>query len=244
MQSTFNLRRFGLLLRYDLHRCHPRYGEVGRTIISGIMFPTLMVLVQLLMRGELYEGSAMVVYRLCLAVGYPIGMAVIQHFQLYPQVAKPGKGIYFALLPASKSEKYLSMLLMTLVVMPAITILGALALDTLLALFHVGPWQEFFWQHEVDWTINPWIAANIAVAAALPAVVAIWINTIRSKWITLLAFLAWLLWLVVSVASMVALLRWHTNKFDTLLGIAFGIQLLALVAAIVFGRRRMDRMTY
>lgn len=244
MQTTFNLRRFGKLLRHDLLRCRPRYGQVGGTIIGGMLFPTLMVLVQFLMGREEYSGQSLAMYRLLLAILYPLGMSVIQPFQLYSQVAKPGQGIYYALLPASKSEKYWCMLLMTLVVVPVITMIGALALDTLLALFHVGPWQQFFWQFEVGHPVNPWLVANAVVAAALPVVVAIWLNAFRGKWVAMVAFVAWMIWLAVCVASLIVCSKWHSNKFDTLLGIAFGIQVVLLVAAIVLGRRRMDRLTY
>ena len=56
------------------------------------------------------------------------------------------EGIYFAMLPASKLEKYLSMLLFTIVVCPLLCFLGGMVLDYFLTLLPFGPYNKWLWQ--------------------------------------------------------------------------------------------------
>ena len=84
MQSTFNLRRFGKLVRHNLQVLDPRYSTVGGSLVSAPLFPVLMVLMQLLMgMGSTNYGEPL--YRLLLAVGFPFMMSFTLPGQLYPR---------------------------------------------------------------------------------------------------------------------------------------------------------------
>ena len=248
MQSTFNLRRFGLLLRHDLHLCRPGYGEMFATILGGMLFPTFMVLVQWI-TGYGSIDAASPLYRLLITVGYSCAMGFAIPSQLYFQVAGKGKGrgkrrnsgVYYALLPASKGEKYWVMFLMSLLVVPVFIITGALMLDTLLALFHVGPWQQFFWQiGPIKYPINPWFTANLVAFEVLAVAVALWVNAIRNNWITLVAVLILFGLMFLVVAGSLALVV----EFAPFQVAIFALQLVMLAAAILLGRRRLNRITY
>ena len=56
------------------------------------------------------------------------------------------EGIYFAMLPASKLEKYLSMLLFTIVICPLLCFVGSMVLDYFLTLLPFGPYRRWLWQ--------------------------------------------------------------------------------------------------
>ena len=60
-----------------------------------------------------------------------------------------GEGIYYAMLPASKMEKFCSALLFSLIICPLAVYLGGMALDVFLTALPFGPWQDWLWQGEM-----------------------------------------------------------------------------------------------
>ena len=242
MQSTFNLRRFGRLVRHDLQLLDPRYSVQGASMLSAVLFPVMMVVMQTLLGYESNAGSPF--YRLLLAVGFPLFWGLQLPANIFFRADKKNRGLYFALLPASKCEKYWSMFIVSLVVVPAVLTLGTLLLDTLLALFRIGPWQQFAWQ--VGPLIHPvpyWMLLLVLMLPPLAVVSAIWTATFRSKAQAFLGLMALVLWLGASVGTMFAL--WGRPTVPQWIPPAILALQLALFALVVFlGRRRLDRMTY
>lgn len=241
-QSTFNLRRFLRLVRHDLQLCDPRYSVQGASMLSAVLFPVLMVVMQTLLSNESNAGEPL--YRLLLAVNFPIFWGLTLPANIFFHADKKDRGAYFALLPASKCEKYWSMFLVSLVIVPAVLVVGSLAVDTLVALFRVGPWQRFFWQ--VGPLVHPfplWFAPIVAALAVLAVAVSIWIASFRSKALAATALIAFFLWLGASVGTMVVL--WDKSSAPQWLLPAFFLVQLAMAALMVFvGRRRLDRLEY
>ena len=247
MKDAFDMRRFLRLVRHDLQLLHPRYSTQGASMLSAVLFPVMMVIVMTLV-GDDPELHSSPLYRLLLCLGFPLFHSVTIPYStisLQQEKGKKNRGIYFALLPASKCEKYWSMFIVSLVVVPAVLVFGSLLLDTLLALFRIGPWQQFAWQ--IGPLIHPvpyWMPLLVLVLPLVAVAFAIWTATFRSK---ALAFFGWmmalLLWLGASVGTMFAL--WGRPTVPQWIPPAILALQLALFALVVFlGRRRLDRMAY
>ena len=246
MQSTFNLRRFGRLVRHDLQLLHPRYSTQGASMLSAVLFPVMMVIVMTLF-GDDPELHSSPLYRLLLCLGFPLFHSVTIPYStisLQQEKGKKNRGIYFALLPASKCEKYWSMFIVSLVVVPTVLTLGSLLLDTLLALFRIGPWQQFAWQIEpMHRPITPWIPRNAVAMLLSVMAAAIWAGTFRNKVASAAVWIAILAWSVFS--SLGLLLLWgEMGMGDTALAAFFVAQFLLFALMAFVGRRRLDRLAY
>ena len=84
--------------------------------------------------------------RWCFIAGSVLLAAIVSPSRMYRTCNLQKEGIYFAMLPASKLEKYLSMLLFTIVVCPLLCFLGGMVLDYLLTLLPFGPYRKWLWQ--------------------------------------------------------------------------------------------------
>lgn len=72
--------------------------------------------------------------------------SIVTPSRLYRTCNLQKEGIYFAMLPASKLEKYLSMTLFSVLVCPLMCLVGSIALDYLLTLLPFGPYGKWLWQ--------------------------------------------------------------------------------------------------
>ena len=75
--------------------------------------------------------------------------AIMAPSRMYRTWNLHGEGIYYAMLPASKAEKFCSALLFSLIVCPLAVYLGSVVLDMFLTALPFGPWQEWIWQGEM-----------------------------------------------------------------------------------------------
>ena len=75
--------------------------------------------------------------------------AIMAPSRMYRTWNLHGEGIYYAMLPASKAEKFCSALLFSLIVCPLAVYLGSMVLDMFLTVVPFGPWQEWIWQGEM-----------------------------------------------------------------------------------------------
>ncbi|MBR2959148.1 MAG: hypothetical protein IKC19_05930 [Bacteroidales bacterium] len=75
--------------------------------------------------------------------------AIMAPSRMYRTWNLRNEGIYYAMLPASKAEKFCSALLFSLIVCPLAVYLGSLVLDVFLTVVSFGPWQEWIWQGEM-----------------------------------------------------------------------------------------------
>jgi hypothetical protein len=90
--------------------------------------------------------------------------AIMAPSRMYRTWNLRNEGIYYAMLPASKAEKFCSALLFSLVVCPLAVYLGSLVLDVFLTVVPFGPWQEWIWQGEMGFPFTFNIAALNEVA--------------------------------------------------------------------------------
>ena len=139
MNNTFNINRFGKILKHDGLNFFPNI-ILALAIIWAI--PVIVFLFTSLMPSDettqLYDPFS----RIDIISTLSTIVLIIAPARLYKTCNDPRKGIVYATLPASTLEKFLSMVFYCVIVTPIIYIVGALAIDTFLALFN-GPYEGF-----------------------------------------------------------------------------------------------------
>ena len=139
MNNTFNINRFGKVLKHDGLNFFPNI-ILALAIIWAI--PVIMYLFTCLMptddTNQIYSPFS----RIDLISTLSTIVLIIAPARLYRYCNDPRKGIGYAMLPASTLEKFLSMVFYCIIVTPIIYIAGALAIDSILAIFH-GPYEGF-----------------------------------------------------------------------------------------------------
>ncbi len=139
MNNTFNINRFGKILKHDGLNFFPNI-ILALAIIWAI--PVIVFLFTSLMPSDettqLYDPFS----RIDIISTLSTIVLIIAPARLYKTCNDPRKGIVYAMLPASTLEKFLSMVFYCVIVTPIIYIVGALAIDTILALLN-GPYEGF-----------------------------------------------------------------------------------------------------
>ena len=264
MSQTFDIKRFGKVLAYDIRRLSPRNfrsgertGNMGINIISFAFMPVVISLVTILMGEQ--------------AAGVPVW--VRWYILLYNAVNQKMGGSYYAMLPASKLEKYLSMLLMTLVICPLLTFCGAFVVDTLITFLPLHVNEGYLWQTDSllgHFGINPYegLPAIYSVRAYMVAIfgyilfamAVVFGNTLFRKSKTMLCLFG--IGFVVSVVSvlvtawLVADLGIEIDLADRVMNVAtgsiygwvnnigLGMQVLLITLLVYYSGRRIKRMGY
>lgn len=139
MNNTFNINRFGKILKHDGLNFFPNI-ILALAIIWAI--PVIIYLFTSLMptneTNQMYSPFS----RVDLISTLSTIVLIIAPARLYRHCNDPRKGIVYAMLPASTLEKFLSMVIYCVIVTPIIYVAGALAIDSILAIFH-GPYEGF-----------------------------------------------------------------------------------------------------
>ena len=141
MNNTFDWNRFCKVVHKDLRNLWPSFGT---TMLILVALPFALWLLLLVLGGSDISMPADV--RLMIIEYLAMFAALMAPSRLYRTWNLRGEGIYFAMLPASKLEKFVSALIYCLVVCPLAVYLGGLALDMVLTALPVGSWQSWIWQ--------------------------------------------------------------------------------------------------
>ena len=136
MNNTFDCKRFGKLFSRDFRNIWPSF---GLTMLIISLMPLAFWLSCMVGFGDLtiLPGTR----RKMLGITVLLTL-MLAPSRLYKTCNLPQRGIYFAMLPASKLEKYLSMLLHCGAVCPLMVLAGGFVLDYLLSLFPFGPYTQ------------------------------------------------------------------------------------------------------
>jgi len=139
MNNTFNIQRFGKILKHDGLNFFPNF-ILSLAILWSI--PVVIYLFTALMptdgTKQIYDAMSRVnVIDALLKIAIIIAPAI-----LYKTCNDSRKGIGYAMLPASTLEKFLSMVIFCVIVTPIVYIAGALAIDSILAIIN-GPYDGF-----------------------------------------------------------------------------------------------------
>ncbi len=129
MNKTFDIKRFGNVLRHDAMSYLQNFGW---TLVVLLAIP---ILIWFILYINMDDIEAVVNYE---RYGFLLVLAIIAMIlapsRLYKNANDSRKGIQFAMLPASNLEKFLSMSIYCLVVTPLLYLVGAVAIDCILTL--------------------------------------------------------------------------------------------------------------
>lgn len=139
MNTNFDWNRFGRLVAKDFRNIWPLFGP---TMLVITLLPLAIWLFVSLISNPTGIEELPVFARWCFLYGSVMLTAIMAPSRLYKTCNLHHKGIYFAMLPASKLEKFLSMLLMTLVVCPLMVFCGSIVLDYILYIIPFGPYNS------------------------------------------------------------------------------------------------------
>ena len=139
MNNTFNINRFGKILKHDGLNFFP---NLILTLAILWAIPVIIYLFAALMPTEETKDAFDAMSRIDLISTLTSIALIIAPARLYRHCNDSRKGIGYAMLPASTLEKFLSMVFYCVVVTPIIYVAGALAIDSILALFQ-GPYEGF-----------------------------------------------------------------------------------------------------
>lgn len=238
MSQSFDIKRFGKLLRHDVRLCLPHHSTFGSTLISELASVPMLTLFMSL-TGEEHGAS----YRLTMIVLLSIVMATQLPMQIHANIGQKKKrgDIYFAMLPASKLEKYLSIATLTIVLIPIVLLTANLALDSLLTAVHIPFYNIYLWQAKILDQLTLPMYCNCLLALIATGLGFIFLNTVSSKgWRSLLYFILWL-WLMGFTMSSAFL---GEAKFAVLLWCMVGVQIVFAVLIAWLGWNKMNKMGY
>ena len=139
MNNTLNINRFGKILKHDGLNFFP---NLILTLAILWAIPVIVYLFAALMPTNDTKDAFDAFSRVDLISTLANIAIIIAPARLYRYCNDSRKGIGYAMLPASTLEKFLSMIIYCVIVTPIIYVAGALAIDSILALFH-GPYEGF-----------------------------------------------------------------------------------------------------
>lgn len=237
MNNTFDIQRFGIMLRHDVRRFSPSYGVVGPMIISLVLFVPLMTFIDGVTGMMDVDAS----YRLAMMTLITLFEAASLPIQLYANTdrKKRNSGIYYAMLPASKLEKYLSIAVLSLVLVPVAVMTVNVAIDTILVAVHAPYYSQYLWQSGlVGWLTLP-VLGNCLLVFIGATLGFIFANGIKSSgWRNIVSFLLWV-WLIGGMIPPVFL---DGIPYAVWIVVAVNALLTALMAIISWNK--MKKMAY
>lgn len=133
MNNTFSISRFGRYFKYDFKRWVSTYGPTLLLMSAApLILYTLTVVYSLLFAGE--WGTPGETTRILIACMVTFVMILTYPSSVYGYVTEKRAGSTFVLMPASVFEKFLSMILNTVVVVPLAFGLVYLSIDGIICL--------------------------------------------------------------------------------------------------------------
>lgn len=143
MDNTFKISRFGKYFVYDLKR---QWKNLGMLMLIFALFPIIFYMIYMFF-AAMFDGGLMKIF-IGLEIDGPAGgtrfgvFAVMSTIfvmlfpsRAYGEITDKAKGSEWLMLPASRLEKYVSMMLVTLLVIPIMYIVVYLLSDGLVCLF-------------------------------------------------------------------------------------------------------------
>ena len=135
MNDSFSFERFGKVLKMDFGNYVQSFGI---SMLVLCLTPVALWIISILGKFPVdieVRGSFMVTL---------IGLAtILVPEKIYGHVNQPREGVGFAMLPATSSEKFFSMLVWCSLVTPLVCALGLYLVDTLLTVLPFGGFKEY-----------------------------------------------------------------------------------------------------
>ena len=143
MNNTFDWTRFCKVVRKDFNNI---WRNAGTSLLIITLLPLGAWLFWWALSGVKDLPAIVPEVRWIFIAGVIYLSMMVTPSRMHRTCSLQKEGIYFAMLPASKLEKYLSMLLLTIVVCPLLCFLGGMVLDYFLTLLPFGPYNKWLWQ--------------------------------------------------------------------------------------------------
>ena len=186
MKDIFDFKRFGKYFVSDFKGCVANYGLSLITISMLLYLICYVVTVSFgLIMNQGWEGLGLGT-RATLFVIAMITLVITMPVKCYGKITEKQSGSFFLTLPVSRLEKFVSMLLMTIVVPPVIGTALYLGLDALVCLFDKTCGNNLVSEMQDLATIIMNIPEEAAMEAALgetPENVAKFIKEITCPWL-------------------------------------------------------------
>lgn len=142
MNNKFDWNRFCKVVNKDFHNLWPMFGTT-MLILAALPFSVWLLLLVLGQGDNVHMPPDV---RLIIIEGLAMIAAMMAPSRMYRTWNLRNEGIYYAMLPASKLEKFCSSLLYTLIICPLAVYLGGMLLDMFLTALPFGSWHEWLWQ--------------------------------------------------------------------------------------------------
>lgn len=144
MNKIFDFSRFGKVFIHDFRSA---YAQFGILVLILALLPHLGWLMGLTDGFKYWSNyftldPAMRYTIICMVTTLAACMAPSR---IYKNANLTGKGNYFAMLPASLPEKYVSMLVWSIILAPLAVFAGSLVVDMVLTLLPFGPYRQYIW---------------------------------------------------------------------------------------------------
>ena len=143
MNNKFDWNRFCKVVNKDFRNMWPMFGT---TMIILAVLPFAVWLFMTVIGVDVPLDPA---FRLMMIQGVAYIAAMMAPSRMYRTWNLHNEGIYYAMLPATKLEKYISALLFSLVVCPLGVYLGSFMLDMFLTALPFGAWEDWLWESKV-----------------------------------------------------------------------------------------------
>ena len=142
--DIFNFRRFGKYFKTDFKTCWANYGLSLLTIslLSPLVLYVIIVTINQIMHNT-WDGPDIGLRVFAFAVAM-ICMVVTMPVKCYGKITEKQYGSFWLTLPASRLEKFISMILMTCIIVPVSGALLYLGLDALICAFDHTCGQNLF----------------------------------------------------------------------------------------------------
>ena len=236
MSQTFDMNRFVKLVRHDVRSCPKEYAFSGLWMAIG--FPPLMVLTQQYIAHD-HVGTF---YRIIMMVSQIAVYALFVPQSVYTNGGKKKRGIYFAMLPATKAEKHLSMATVSMVVTPVVLLAIGLVTDVLLTAVHLPGYDKYFWQAEAWNSINLQMIVSVIVAFISAVFASIYANAVMHKGLRYIVYFAACLWLIGGIIGVPALI--YVRHSSSIYWVVIAIETAMALLFAWLSRRKMDKIEY
>jgi hypothetical protein len=237
MSQAFDIKRFVRLVRHDLRSCPKEF------VFGGLWMAVGLVPIIVLSHQYITHDYAGTLYRVFMLVTMIAIESVMVPQSVYPNVGKKKQGIYYAMLPATKAEKHLSMATVAMVVIPVMLIAVGLASDVLLTAVHLPGYDRYFWQAERWHSIDVPMIVGIVVSFIGAVFASIYANAILHKGLHCFVFIVAMLWLVCGMIAVPAIFYIK----EPAQGIYWAVIAVETAVAVLFiwlSRREMDKLQY
>ena len=142
--DIFNFRRFGKYFATDLRTCRANYGlsMLTLSLLPPVVLYVIVATINQIMHNT-WDGPDIGLRVFAFAVAM-ICMVVTMPVKCYGKITEKQYGSFWLTLPASRLEKFISMILMTCIIVPVSGALLYLGLDALICAFDHTCGQNLF----------------------------------------------------------------------------------------------------